>query len=100
MNATGAQEALFAQLQPSEIWKESGRWTVYTQDGTMFTLKDGQGENAREYGLGPTHEEAVCDYVRSNLKSYKQMPFHLYQLQTNAWSGIHHEGWLFFSCQS
>jgi prolyl-tRNA synthetase len=82
MNATGAQEALFAQLQPSEIWKESGRWTVYTQDGTMFTLKDGQGENAREYGLGPTHEEAVCDYVRSNLKSYKQMPFHLYQLQT------------------
>ncbi len=82
MNATGAQEALFPQLQPSEIWKESGRWTVYTQDGTMFTLKDGQGEQAREYGLGPTHEEAVCDFVRTGLKSYRQLPFHLYQVQT------------------
>ncbi|BAC90466.1 proline--tRNA ligase [Gloeobacter violaceus] len=82
MDATGAQEALFCQLQPAEIWKESGRWTVYTQDGTMFTLKDGQGEQAREYGLGPTHEEAVCDFVRASLNSYKQLPFHLYQVQT------------------
>lgn len=82
MDATGAQEALFPQLQPAEIWKESGRWTVYTQDGTMFTLKDGEGEQAREYGLGPTHEEAVCDFVRGMVNSYRQLPFHLYQVQT------------------
>lgn len=82
MDATGAQAALFPQLQPAEIWKESGRWSVYTQDGTMFTLKDGPGPSAREFGLGPTHEEAVCDFVRDALKSYKQLPFQLYQIQT------------------
>lgn len=82
MDAIGAQEGLFCQLQPADIWRESGRWAVYTQDGTMFTLKDGEGEHAREYGLGPTHEEAVCDFVRPYLNSYKQLPFSLYQVQT------------------
>jgi prolyl-tRNA synthetase len=78
MDATGAQECLFPQMHPSEIWQESGRWAVYTSDGTMFTVSDG----TREYGLGPTHEEAVCDFVRGALSSYRQLPFQLYQIQT------------------
>jgi prolyl-tRNA synthetase len=78
MDATGAQECLFPQMHPAEIWQESGRWAVYTSDGTMFTVSDG----AREYGLGPTHEEAVCDFVRGALSSYRQLPFQLYQIQT------------------
>ena len=78
MNATGAQECLLPQLHPAEMWQESGRWAVYTSDGTMFTVSDG----TREYGLGPTHEEAVCDFVRGALSSYRQLPFQLYQIQT------------------
>ncbi len=77
-----AQECLLPQLHPAEIWQESGRWEVYRAEGLMFTLKDGPSEQAREFGLGPTHEEAVCDFVRSSLTSYRQLPFTLYQIQT------------------
>ncbi|HEY9848166.1 MAG TPA: proline--tRNA ligase [Leptolyngbyaceae cyanobacterium] len=80
MNATGAQECLLPQLQPSELWRESGRWDTYTQaEGIMFALKDRQ---ERELGLGPTHEEVITTVAKEMIRSYRQLPLHLYQIQT------------------
>jgi prolyl-tRNA synthetase len=80
MNATGAQECLLPQLQPAELWRESGRWNTYTQaEGIMFALKDRQ---ERELGLGPTHEEVITTIARDTIRSYRQLPLHLYQIQT------------------
>ena len=80
MNAIGAQECLLPQLQPAEIWRESGRWEVYTQaEGIMFALKDRQG---REQALGPTHEEVITLLARDLIRSYRQLPQTLYQIQT------------------
>ena len=80
MNATGAQECLLPQLQPSELWQESGRWETYTKaEGIMFALSDRQG---REMGLGPTHEEVITAIARDCIQSYRQLPLHLYQIQT------------------
>lgn len=80
MDATGAQECLLPQLQPAELWQESGRWDTYTQaEGIMFSLEDRQH---RQVALGPTHEEIITDIARGFLRSYRQLPLHLYQLQT------------------
>jgi prolyl-tRNA synthetase len=80
MNATGAQECLLPQLQPSELWKESGRWDTYTKaEGIMFALIDRQ---EREIGLGPTHEEVITTIVKDMVRSYRQLPLNLYQIQT------------------
>lgn len=80
MNATGAQECLLPQLQPAELWRESGRWDTYTQaEGIMFAMKDRQ---EREVGLGPTHEEVITAIARDMIRSYRQLPQHLYQIQT------------------
>lgn len=80
MNATGAQECLLTQLQPSELWQESGRWDTYTKaEGIMFALKDRQD---RELGLGPTHEEVITTIARDLIRSYRQLPQNLYQIQT------------------
>ena len=80
MNAAGAQECLLTQLQPSELWKESGRWDTYTQaEGIMFAFEDRQG---REVALGPTHEEVVTTIAREMVRSYRQLPVNLYQIQT------------------
>jgi prolyl-tRNA synthetase len=80
MDATGAQECLLPQIQPAELWQESGRWDTYTKaEGIMFTLKDRQG---RELGLGPTHEEVITAVARDMIRSYRQLPLHLYQVQT------------------
>ncbi|MBW4658952.1 MAG: proline--tRNA ligase [Drouetiella hepatica Uher 2000/2452] len=80
MNATGAQECLLTQLQPSELWKESGRWDTYTKaEGIMFALTDRQN---REVGLGPTHEEVITAIARDMIRSYRQLPQNLYQIQT------------------
>jgi prolyl-tRNA synthetase len=80
MNATGAQEVLLPALQPSELWKESGRWDTYTQaEGIMFALTDRQ---KREVSLGPTHEEVITAIARDMVRSYRQLPMHLYQIQT------------------
>jgi prolyl-tRNA synthetase len=80
MNAAGAQECLLNQLQPSELWKESGRWDTYTKaEGIMFALTDRQG---RELGLGPTHEEVITAVARDMIRSYRQLPLNLYQIQT------------------
>ncbi|MGQ9869243.1 proline--tRNA ligase [Leptodesmis sp.] len=80
MNAAGAQECLLPQLQPSELWRESGRWDTYTKaEGIMFALVDRQ---EREMGLGPTHEEVITAIARDMIRSYRQLPINLYQIQT------------------
>jgi len=80
MNATGAQELLLPAMQPAELWKESGRWDTYTQaEGIMFTLTDRQ---QRELALGPTHEEVITTVAKEMIRSYRQLPLHLYQIQT------------------
>ena len=80
MNATGAQECLLPQLQPSELWEESGRWETYTKaEGIMFSLIDRQ---ERKLGLGPTHEEVITAIARDTIRSYRQLPQNLYQIQT------------------
>lgn len=77
MNATGAQEFLASAMIPAELWQESGRWDAYGAE--MFRLKD-RGE--RDFCLGPTHEEVFTDIARNEIKSYKQLPLNLYQIQT------------------
>ena len=80
MNATGAQECLLPQLQPADLWRESGRWDTYTKaEGIMFSLFD---RREQELGLGPTHEEVITTVARDMIRSYRQLPLHLYQIQT------------------
>ncbi|MEH2347053.1 MAG: proline--tRNA ligase [Nostoc sp.] len=80
MNATGAQECLLPQLQPADLWKESGRWDTYTKaEGIMFSLIDRRDQ---QLGLGPTHEEVITAIARDMIRSYRQLPLHLYQIQT------------------
>ena len=76
MDAAGAQEVLLPILSPAELWKETGRWSLYGKE--MMRLKD---RNDAEYGLGPTHEEVITDLVRRQVTSYKQLPVNLYQIQ-------------------
>lgn len=80
MNAIGSQECLLPALQPSELWKESGRWDTYTQaEGIMFAFTDRQD---REVALGPTHEEVITTIAKEMIRSYRQLPTSLYQIQT------------------
>jgi prolyl-tRNA synthetase len=80
MDATGAQECLLPQLQPASLWQESGRWDTYTKaEGIMFTLGD---RRQQELALGPTHEEVITAVARDMVRSYRQLPIHLYQIQT------------------
>lgn len=77
MNTAGAQEFLASAVLPAELWQESCRWDVYGDE--MFRLKD---RNNRDFCLGPTHEEVFTDIARNEIKSYKQLPVNLYQIQT------------------
>lgn len=77
MDNAGAMEILMSAIQPSEIWKESGRWEKFGPE--MFKLKD---RNDREFCLGPTAEEYFTTLVRDEVKSYKDLPLNLYQIQT------------------
>ena len=76
MDAKGGQEIMMPITQPAELWKESGRWAVYGPE--MMKLKDRHG---REFCLGPTHEEMITTLIHSEVKSYKQLPLMLYQIQ-------------------
>ncbi len=76
MNAKGGQEVMLPIMQPAELWKETGRWDVYGPE--MIRLKD---RHDREFCLGPTHEEIITDLVRAEVRSYKQLPLLLYQIQ-------------------
>lgn len=76
MDEAGAQEISMPIMQPAEIWEESGRWSVYGDE--MFRVKDRHG---RPFCLGPTHEEMVTTLIRDEVRSYKQLPLSLYQIQ-------------------
>lgn len=76
MDAKGGQEVMLPIIQPAELWRETGRWDVYGPE--MFRLTD---RHEREFCLGPTHEEIVTDLVRGEVRSYKQLPLLLYQIQ-------------------
>jgi len=77
MDAAGAQELLMPFVQPKELWEESGRWNAYGRE--LMRLKD---RHNREMCLGPTHEEIITALARDVLKSYKQLPVNLYQIQS------------------
>lgn len=76
MDTKGGQELMMPIAQPAEIWQESGRWAVYGDE--MWRLKDRHG---RDFCLGPTHEELITTLVRGEIRSYKQLPVLLYQIQ-------------------
>ena len=77
MDASGAQEVLLPAVQPSDLWVESGRWTHYGKE--LLRFKD---RHDRDCCLGPTHEEAITDLIRGEVRSYRQLPFTMYQIQT------------------
>lgn len=76
MDAKGGQELLMPIIQPAEMWLETGRWNVYGDE--MFRLKD---RHDRSFCLGPTHEEMITTLVRTDVRSYRQLPLMLYQIQ-------------------
>ncbi len=77
MNRAGAQEVLMPFVLPAELWRESGRWDVYGKE--LLRFKDRHG---RDFCLGPTHEEGITDMVRGEVRSYRDLPVNLYQIQT------------------
>ncbi|MFO1404274.1 MAG: proline--tRNA ligase [Azonexus sp.] len=77
MNRAGAQELLMPAVQPAELWQESRRWDQYGPE--LLRFKD---RHQRDFVIGPTHEEVITDIVRRDVKSYRQLPLHLYQIQT------------------
>jgi len=77
MNRAGALEVHLPVLCPSELWQESGRWSLYGPE--LMRLHD---RHSREFCLGPTHEEVITDLVRREVRSYRQLPLNLYQIQT------------------
>jgi prolyl-tRNA synthetase len=76
MNRTGAQEVLLPAVQPAELWQETGRWQIYGKE--LLRFKDRHG---RDCCFGPTHEEVITDLVRKEIRSYRQLPLNLYQIQ-------------------
>lgn len=76
MNAAGAQEVLLPALLPADLFRETGRWDLFGD--TLLRLKDRKGG---DYHLGPTHEEVITDMVRHEVKSYRDVPLNLYQIQ-------------------
>jgi len=77
MDAAGAQELSMPVVQPAELWEESGRWEQYGPE--LLRIED---RHQRAFCLGPTHEEVITSLVRDEIKSYKQLPLNLYQIQT------------------
>ncbi|MBN8191428.1 proline--tRNA ligase [Bacillus sp. NTK074B] len=77
LDGAGAVELLMPALQPSELWKESGRWGTYGPE--LMRMND---RHDREFALGATHEEVITSLVRDEIKSYKRLPLTMYQIQT------------------
>jgi prolyl-tRNA synthetase len=77
MNKVGAHEVLMPNVVPAELWQKSGRWYRYGKE--LLRIKD---RSDHEYCFGPTHEEVIVDLVTNNVKSYKQLPMNLYQIQS------------------
>jgi prolyl-tRNA synthetase len=77
MDRAGALEVFLPVLAPAELWRETGRWDVYGRE--LMRLRD---RHDREFCLGPTHEEVITDLVRREVRSWRQLPVNLYQIQT------------------
>ncbi len=77
MDRIGAMEVLMPAVQPAELWEESGRWSLYGPE--LLRLQD---RHERDFCIGPTHEEVITDYLRRELRSYRQLPLTYYQIQT------------------
>ena len=77
MNRAGAFELLMPAVLPAELWIESKRWDFYGKE--LLRFKD---RADRDFCIGPTHEEIITDIVRKEIRSYKQLPINLYQIQT------------------
>ena len=77
MNRAGAIELFMPAVQPAELWQESGRWQKYGPE--LLRLKD---RHERNFCIGPTHEEVITDIARREIRSYRQLPVHFYQIQT------------------
>jgi prolyl-tRNA synthetase len=77
LDAAGALEVQLPAVQPAELWQESGRWQAYGKE--LLRIRD---RHERDFVFGPTHEEVMTDIVRRDLKSYRQLPVNLYQIQT------------------
>ena len=77
MDRSGAQEVSMPVVQPAELWQESGRWEQYGPE--LLRIQD---RHQRDFCLGPTHEEVITDLFRNEVKSYRQLPINLYQIQT------------------
>jgi len=77
MNKAGAQEVHLPMVQPAELWQESGRWVHYGKELLRFCDR-----HDHEYCLGPTHEEVITSLIRNDVKTYRQLPRNLYQIQT------------------
>ena len=77
MDAAGAQETLLPAVQPAELWRESGRWDDYGPELLRFSDR-----HQRDFCLGPTHEEVITTLAKSEIRSYRQLPVNLYQIQT------------------
>jgi prolyl-tRNA synthetase len=77
LDKAGYQEMLMPAVQPAELWEETGRWEKFGRQ--LLKIKDRAG---RDYCFGPTHEEVMTDFVRNEIRSYKQLPITFYQIQT------------------
>ena len=77
MDASGALEVFMPAIQPAELWKESGRWEKYGPE--LLRIRD---RHERDFCFGPTHEEVITDLARREIRSYRQLPVNLYQIQT------------------
>jgi len=77
MNNAGAHEVLMPMVQPKDLWDESKRWNKFGPE--LLRFKD---RHDRDFCLGPTHEEVITDLIKNNVKSYKELPLNIYQIQT------------------
>jgi len=77
MDKAGGQEVFLPSIQPAELWEETGRWDFYGKE--LLRMRD---RHNREFCYGPTHEEVITDLVRRDVRSYRQLPLTLYQIQT------------------
>src|SRR3954449_2963315 len=77
MNRSGSSEVFLPAVIPAELWQESGRWDYYGDQ--LLRFKDRKGG---DFVIGPTHEEVIVDLVRGDVRSYRQLPLNLYQIQT------------------
>ena len=77
MDASGAHEVFMPMVQPRELWEETNRWEKMGPE--LLRIKD---RHDRDFCLGPTHEEVITDIIRDNVKSYKELPLNIYQIQT------------------